>query len=77
MTVPGPRSADQIQADIERSRASLAVAVDQLAYRTSPRNVAERVKTALIAKAQTPTGQKVIAGAGVVVLVIVVRRIRH
>jgi hypothetical protein len=75
--VPDQRSAEEIQRDIQQARASLAVAVDQIAYRTSPKRVANNAKTALMAKARTPQGQAVLAGVGLLVLILVVRRIRH
>lgn len=70
------RSADDIQRDIEQARASLAVAVDELAYRTNPKRVVDNTKKSLIAKAQTPQGQAVIGGVGLLVVVLVVRRFR-
>ena len=70
------RSADEIQRDIEQARASLAVAVDELAYRTNPKRVVDNTKQSLIAKAQTPQGQAVIGGVGLLVAVLVVRRFR-
>ncbi len=70
------RSADEIQRDIEQARASLADAVDQLAYRTSPKRMSENLKASLKQRAQTPQGQAVIAGAGLLVLVLVIRRFR-
>jgi hypothetical protein len=73
--VAGERSADQIQRDIEDARESLAAAVDQLAYRTSPKRAAENAKQALKDKAQTPQGKAVIAGAGALLVILVIRRI--
>jgi hypothetical protein len=70
------RSADEIQRDIEQARASLATAVDQLAERTSPKRVANQVKQGLVARAHTPQGKAVLGGAGVVVALLIVRRIR-
>jgi hypothetical protein len=75
--VAGERTAEDIQREIEQARASLAVAVDQLADRTSPKRLADDVKQKLVARAKSPQGQAVIAGAGVIVLVLVVRRIRR
>ncbi|MDT4933101.1 MAG: hypothetical protein QOK11_993 [Pseudonocardiales bacterium] len=72
----GERTADEIQRDIEQARASLAIAVDQLAYRANPKRVAEGLKHTLKQKAQTPQGQAVIAGVGLLVAVVVVRRFR-
>jgi hypothetical protein len=73
--VAGERSADQIQRDIEDARESLAAAVDQLAYRTSPKRAAENAKQALKDKAQTPQGKAVITGAGALLVILVIRRI--
>jgi hypothetical protein len=71
----GERSADQIQRDIEDARESLAAAVDQLAYRTSPKRAADNVKQALKDKAQTQQGKAVIAGAGALLAILIIRRI--
>lgn len=73
----GERTAEDIQRDIEQARASLAVAVDQLADRTSPKRLADDIKQQLIARAKSPQGQAVIAGAGVLVVFLVVRRVRR
>ena len=70
------RTAEQIQKDIELARASLAEAVDQLSYRTNPKRLADNAKQSLKQKAQSPQGQAVIAGVGLVVVVLVVRRLR-
>lgn len=70
------RSPEQIQRDIEQARASLAVAVDRLAERTSPKRVADDAKQAMAEKVRSPQGRAVIAGAGVLVLLLVIRRIR-
>jgi hypothetical protein len=74
--VAAERSADEIQHDIEQARASLAVAVDQLAHRTSPKRVADNAKQSLVAKAKTPQGMAVIGGTGALVVFLVIRRIR-
>ncbi|MDT4997483.1 MAG: hypothetical protein QOD45_1551 [Pseudonocardiales bacterium] len=75
--MPDQRSAEEIQRDIQQARASLAVAVDQIAYRTSPKRVANNAKAALMAKARTPQGKAVLAGVGLLVLVLVIRRVRR
>lgn len=71
----GDRTADEIQSDIEHARASLADAVDQIAYRTNPKRVTESVKADLIARAQTPQGKAVIGGAGALLAFMIIRRI--
>jgi len=71
------RDADAIQHEIEQARVSLASTVDQITYRTNPKRVSEGVKRALIEKAQTPAGKAVIGGTGLVVVLLIVRRIRN
>jgi hypothetical protein len=70
------RSADEIQRDIEQARASLVNAVDQLAVRTDPKRLANEAKQSLVQKARTPQGKAVIGGAGLLVALLVIRRIR-
>ena len=71
------RGADAIQRDIEKARVQLARAVDQLAYRTSPKHLVENAKQTLIERAQSPQGRAVIGAAGGIVLILIIRRIRH
>jgi len=70
------RKAEEIQRDIERSRAALADAVDQLTYRTSPKRVATDVKQTLREKAQTTQGKVVIGVAGGVIALLIIKRFR-
>jgi Protein of unknown function (DUF3618) len=70
------RNADDIQAEIERARASLAQTVDQITYRTNPKRLAHDVLATLKQRANTPQGRAVIAGASAFVLIIVVHRVR-
>ena len=70
------RSAEDIQRDIEKARAGLAASVDQLAYRTSPKRVAENAKLSLRAKANTPQGRIALGVSGGLVLVLIIRRVR-
>jgi Protein of unknown function (DUF3618) len=74
--VAGERSADDIQRDIEKSRAALAAAVDQLAYRGNPKRVVEKTKSTLRDKANSPQGRIVIAVVGGLLVLVVVRRAR-
>jgi hypothetical protein len=73
--VAAERTADEIQKDIERARASLATAVDQLAERTSPKRAADRVRHSLQEKAQTPAGKLVLAAGGALLALLVIRKI--
>jgi hypothetical protein len=70
------RDPDEIKRDIERSRAALAEAVDQLAYRTSPKRVANNAKQSLIEKANTTQGRVVIGVSGALLVLLIVKRVR-
>ena len=72
----GERSADEIQRDIEKARAGLAESVDQLAYRTNPKRVADNAKITLRAKANSTEGRIVIGVTGGLVVLLIIRRIR-
>jgi osmotically-inducible protein OsmY len=74
--VAGERSADDIQRDIEQSRAALAEAVDQLSYRANPKRVSDNLKQSLKEKAQSPQGRIVIGVVGGVVVLLVIKRFR-
>jgi len=69
------RSGEQIQKEIEQARASLATTIDQLATRTSPKRLTDQAKQNAMAKAQTPAGKAAIGGAGLLLLLIVARKI--
>jgi osmotically-inducible protein OsmY len=71
------RGADDIQREIESARVKLAGAVDQLAYRTSPKRVSESVKQTLKEKAQSTQGRIVIGATGGLVVILVIRRFRR
>jgi hypothetical protein len=70
------RDPDEIKRDIERSRAALAEAVDQLAYRTNPKRVANNAKQSLIEKANTTQGRVVIGVSGALIVLLIVKRVR-
>jgi hypothetical protein len=70
------RGADDIQRDIERARVTLAAAVDQIAYRTNPKRLSEQAKQTLKDKAQSPQGKAILGGAGALVVILIIRRVR-
>lgn len=70
------RGADDIQRDIEQARVTLASAVDQIAYRTNPKRLSEQAKVKLKEKTQSPQGKAVIGGAGALVVILIIRRVR-
>ncbi len=69
------RDVKTIQAEIERARDALAVAVDEITDRTNPKNVAERTKQTLRATLADPKVKFPLIGVGVLVVALVVRRI--
>jgi hypothetical protein len=74
--VAGERSADDIQRDIERSRAALAETVDQIAERGNPKRIVNDTKQNLLAKLQTTEGKVVVATVGGLFVLLIVRRVR-
>jgi hypothetical protein len=70
------RDPEDIKRDIEQSRAALAEAVDELAYRTNPKRVANNAKQSLIDKANTPQGRVVVGVTGALIVLLVVKRFR-
>jgi hypothetical protein len=74
--VAGDRSPEQIQRDIEGARRALAVSLDQLVQRTSPKRLADQGKQRALDWARTPTGKAVLGSVGAVTVLLVVRKIR-
>ena len=72
----GERNTEDIQREIERSRAELASTVDQLAYRTNPKRVSEQVKQTLKERANSTQGRVVIGVSGGVVVMLISLRVR-
>jgi F0F1-type ATP synthase membrane subunit b/b' len=71
------REASEIRTEIERARDQLAVAVDQLADRLAPKRLVDDAKTSLKQKAMTPQGKAVLAGAGLLLSVLMIRNVRR
>ena len=71
------RDPDKIKQDIDAAREQLATTVDALAERANPARIADDVKTGVVQFVKKPAVAASLAGFGVVVLVIVVRRIRN
>jgi hypothetical protein len=70
------RDPQDIKRDIEQSRAALAETVDELAYRTNPKRVANNAKQSLLDKANTTQGRVVLGVTGALVVLLIVKRIR-
>ncbi len=71
------RDPETIKQDIDQAREQLAATVDTLAERANPSRLVEDVKSAAIRFVTKPAVAASLAGVGVVVLVIVVRRVRR
>jgi hypothetical protein len=70
------RTAEQVQHEIEKARDELAVTIDQLATRANPKRLTDEAKQSLLEKAQSPAGKAVLGGVGLLVALMVVRRLR-
>ncbi len=68
---------ERIEQEIAQAREDLAKTLDALAERTSPQRLADDLKTKVVATLNTPAVKFGLAGVGVIVMVIVVRKITH
>lgn len=71
------RDPDTIKQEIDQARDQLASTVDSLAERANPRRIADDLKAGVVRFIKTPAVTISLAGVGVVVVVLVVRRIRR
>ncbi|GAC1403599.1 MAG: DUF3618 domain-containing protein [Mycobacterium sp.] len=71
------RDPDTIKRDIDQARDQLALSVDSLALRANPHRLAKDVKAGVVRFLKKPAVAISLAGVGTLVLVVVVRRIRH
>jgi uncharacterized protein DUF3618 len=71
------RDPRQIQLEIDAARESLAATLDQLVYRSSPTRLRAKGQLAVQQFLQTPAGMAVVGAVGVLVTVVVVRKIWH
>ena len=70
------RDPDTIKQEIDQARDQLASTVDSLAERANPRRIADDLKARVVRFIKKPAVTIALAGVGVVVVVLVVRRIR-
>lgn len=71
------RDPDTIKREIDQAREQLASTVDSLAERANPSRLADDAKTAAVRFVKKPAVAVSLAGAGALVLVLIVRRIRR
>ncbi|ADT98624.1 MULTISPECIES: DUF3618 domain-containing protein [Mycolicibacterium] len=71
------RDPDTIKAEIDQAREQLAVTVDSLAERANPRRVADDLKSGVVRFVSKPPVAISLAGVGVLLVVLTIRRIRQ
>jgi hypothetical protein len=71
------RDPDAIKQDIDQAREQLAVTVDSLAERANPQRIADDLKSGLLRFVKKPAVAVSLAGVGVVVVVVFVRKLRR
>ncbi len=71
------RDPETIKQEIDRARDELAATVDSLAERANPRRLADDLKTRAIEFVKKPVVIVSLAGAGALVVVVVVHRVRN
>jgi Protein of unknown function (DUF3618) len=71
------RDPDTIKQEIDQARDQLAVTVDNLAERASPRRIAEDVKSGVVRFVKKPAVAMSLAGIGAVLVVLFVRKLRR
>jgi hypothetical protein len=69
------RDAETIQAEIERARDALAVAVDELTTRANPKRVVEQGRQTLMATLAEPRVKYSLIAVGALLAVVVIRRL--
>lgn len=71
---PGPRTPDQIEADIESTRARLAGTIDELGYRVKPATIAkrgvDRAKSTVVDETGAPRTSRIASIGGAVAAVV-------
>jgi hypothetical protein len=71
------RDPEEIQREIEASRAQLATTLDQLAERTSPRRLADQAKESALVFFSSPPGMAVLGAVGLLIALRVARTARN
>lgn len=71
------RDPEAIKREIDQARDQLAATVDSLAERANPRRLADDVKVRVIAFLNKPIVTVSLVGAGSVVVIVVIHKIRN
>ncbi|NIL80707.1 DUF3618 domain-containing protein [Rhodococcoides kroppenstedtii] len=69
------RNTDNIERDIEAARDQLAATLDELSVRVDPKRLAENTKRSAVATLNEPAVKFSLIGVGVVVAILVARKI--
>lgn len=69
------RDAETVQAEIERARDALAVAVDELTTRANPKRIVENGKKSIQATLADPRVKFSLIGIGALVAVLILRKL--
>ncbi len=69
------RDQDSIERDIEKARDALAVTLDQLGTKASPKRLADNAKTTALAKLDQPKIKYPLIGAGVLIGILLLRKL--
>ena len=69
------RDAETIQAEIERARDALAVAVDELTTRANPKRVVEQGRQTLVSTLAEPKVKYSLIAVGALLALVVLRRL--
>jgi hypothetical protein len=71
------RDPEAIKKDIDQARDQLALTVDSLAERANPQRIASDVKAGVVRFVKKPAVSVSLAGVGVVVVALLIRRARR
>lgn len=71
------RDPDTIKQEIDQAREQLALTVDSLASRANPRRIVDDLKAGVVRFVKRPPVALSLAGAGAVLIVLTVHRLRH
>lgn len=69
------RDQEAIERDIEKARDALASTLDQLGTKASPKRLADNAKTSVMAKLDQPQVKYPLIGAGVLVALLILRKL--
>lgn len=69
------RDQEAIERDIEKARDALASTLDQLGTKASPKRLADNAKSSVMAKLDQPQVKYPLIGAGVLVALLILRRL--